>query len=757
RPCSTDEDCANGETCVDGSCVSSDGSAGKLALENPSVDFSGLLVGQAYQLVAPTAAETSVESDSEEEATEGSDTDGEAGSQSGTLGEIVEDGETAPASQSVPADCTCVWSVTPTTAVEFAAISECTTTMTPVESGESTVGVAVSCGGSAAVFSQEAIATVPPTPCTENDDCANDELCLEGICAARTGPVITVLCEEPRAPFVVRFDLRLEDAAGDPIHQGVTREQFRIYEDDREIDYVETGYSVTAAPNLPLKVVLALDYTVSMNEADAIPAMITAAQEFVEADHFTGTHYLGLVEFHGREDQGSGFNAVAPLTRADDQGRALLAQAIPREGDLEPGLSRVWDAVALALSLLGEAEREPGEKHAIVFLTDGRDTTSETTADAVLAEAQADDVTLYPIGFGEVTENEALLQSLAGSTGGTYFSAENADALSDVFAGISSDLRGQWTLSYVTQRNSGTVGVRVEFYDHGASDSFETDVNVGGLAGDSHAAVVEVLDRQYDETADSTSFLIKAAYVPRSITRFGFFVASSASTFTLQEAGGLTSPDDGWILVSSDGRYDLFGPEQLGFGTFGNIGVVTVPGDASHLQIIHDDRVYGYLPRSKTVVFEGAAYLKPANLTVAISPPAGGAVAITPYKLAYALGASVTLSASAFGDYVFNVWSGGSTDSDFNTTVTMNGDQTVVANFYPPRGLTVVVSPTGAGTVSLNPSKTSYRHGEVVTLTATPIGSTFSAWSGGVTGTSTTATVTMDSDKTVTATFTVSE
>ena len=69
--------------------------------------------------------------------------------------------------------------------------------------------------------------------------------------------------------------------------------------------------------------------------------------------------------------------------------------------------------------------------------------------------------------------------------------------------------------------------------------------------------------------------------------------------------------------------------------------------------------------------------------------------------------------------------------------------------------LTVTISPSGSGTVTRNPDLAGYSAGTVVTLTANPgAGYTFSSWSGAVTGTANPTTVTMNSNKSVTATFT---
>ena len=68
--------------------------------------------------------------------------------------------------------------------------------------------------------------------------------------------------------------------------------------------------------------------------------------------------------------------------------------------------------------------------------------------------------------------------------------------------------------------------------------------------------------------------------------------------------------------------------------------------------------------------------------------------------------------------------------------------------------LTINRSGSGTGTVSNNPSGSSFARGTVVTLTATPDpGSSFMGWSGGCSGTTPTCTVTMSSNVIVTATF----
>jgi len=66
----------------------------------------------------------------------------------------------------------------------------------------------------------------------------------------------------------------------------------------------------------------------------------------------------------------------------------------------------------------------------------------------------------------------------------------------------------------------------------------------------------------------------------------------------------------------------------------------------------------------------------------------------------------------------------------------------------------LTIGKTGKGTVTTNPAGTTFAAGTVVTLTATPdVGSPWIGWSGSVTSTSKTITVTMNSNLSLTANF----
>ncbi len=185
--CLANEDCVPGEVCDNGVCIPEPVS--ELALENPGIDFSDLFVGSGYELVAPDPSEPDDESEIVPDAEAEDESPGEAAMRT----------TATPAQRAAPPECACQWSVTPTASAHFSSIDQCTTEMTPDAGGEFTVSVRVACEDVSGKFTESAIASVLPTPCSTNEECNDDEVCADSVCTLRTGPVITVLAERPRA------------------------------------------------------------------------------------------------------------------------------------------------------------------------------------------------------------------------------------------------------------------------------------------------------------------------------------------------------------------------------------------------------------------------------------------------------------------------------------------------------------------------------------------------------------------------------
>jgi len=156
-------------------------------------------------------------------------------------------------------------------------------------------------------------------------------------------------------------------------------------------------------------------------------------------------------------------------------------------------------------------------------------------------------------------------------------------------------------------------------------------------------------------------------------------------------------------------------------------------------------------------------------LTVSLSGTGTGVVTSSPAGIScgsdcsksYVDGTVVRLSTVAFAGSHFAGWSGACSGSGL-CTMTMDGAKSVTATFTadPPAPLSVVVS--GNGVVTSSPAGINcgadcsdpYLLNTVVRLTATAsTGAVFAGWSGACAGVSPTCDLTMDSAKSVTATF----
>ena len=127
-----------------------------------------------------------------------------------------------------------------------------------------------------------------------------------------------------------------------------------------------------------------------------------------------------------------------------------------------------------------------------------------------------------------------------------------------------------------------------------------------------------------------------------------------------------------------------------------------------------------------------------------ITCPAACSMSVLPH-------ASVSLTAKA-GKATFSGWTGACAGQGLTCTLTVDSDAPTTAVFLASYKL--VARTSGAGTVTTNPSGTTFLQGTVVTLTAAPsAGSTFTGWTGACTGTASTCTITMTGDTTATATF----
>jgi M6 family metalloprotease-like protein/uncharacterized repeat protein (TIGR02543 family) len=187
----------------------------------------------------------------------------------------------------------------------------------------------------------------------------------------------------------------------------------------------------------------------------------------------------------------------------------------------------------------------------------------------------------------------------------------------------------------------------------------------------------------------------------------------------------------------------------------------TVPADAApgtwHILVTFDPGVFqDPISADQPFVVAGTTSY---TLTVTQSPSAGGTITRSPDQASYPSGTVVTLTATPSPGYTFTGWTGATPDGvdPLKATVIMDGNKTVTA-LFAINTHTLSTGQVGNGMVSKDPSQASYDFGTSVTLTATPTaGWSFTSWSGDVPAgheTDNPLALTMDGNKTLTATFT---
>ena len=146
----------------------------------------------------------------------------------------------------------------------------------------------------------------------------------------------------------------------------------------------------------------------------------------------------------------------------------------------------------------------------------------------------------------------------------------------------------------------------------------------------------------------------------------------------------------------------------------------------------------------------------PTPLVLTTNPVGVGTIAKDPNNANFAFGDVVTLTANANAGSTFTHWSGDAIGSSNPITITMDTDKTVTSTFLSDAVTSYAITPSivGNGSVTVIPDKVRYLPGEVVTVTAVAdAGWVFSAWSGAISSTAVSTTITMNSNKAITATF----
>ena len=219
----------------------------------------------------------------------------------------------------------------------------------------------------------------------------------------------------------VRIDALVSE--GGKVVQGLQPEDFEISDNG-----VPQQADLVSFEQVPLNVILALDMSDSV-----------AGERLAQLQEAGGAVLAGLT----KDDQAalvtfSNFVSLAsPLSgRLADTRRAL-------DDAYGYGATSLVDGVYAAMQV---GESDAGRALLIVF-SDGLDTSSWLTADAVLDAARRSDAVAYSAAIGEGASS-SFLRELSALTGGTLYKIESTRDLRTTFVRILEEFRHRYLISY---------------------------------------------------------------------------------------------------------------------------------------------------------------------------------------------------------------------------------------------------------------------------------------------------------------------
>jgi len=275
----------------------------------------------------------------------------------------------------------------------------------------------------------------PPYECFYDFGKESKELVIKAIATHREGITVSdfIVTRKIALSFAVRVNRVLVDATvfdkeGNFVN-GLGKGDFVVQEEGAPREIIDF-----APENRPILLGILLDVSGSMQEKidEAQKAAIGFVDRLNDADHAM------LVEFSEKVYMLSDLtNDWAGLKRLIASTKAI-------------GGTALYDALHSTLRRLGKRQ---GRK-AIVILSDGEDTNSQTQFKQVLEEAKGADATIYTIALGSGFADpmgHSKLKELAEQTGGRPFNVSKASQLEGVYTKIADELRRQYSLTYASE------------------------------------------------------------------------------------------------------------------------------------------------------------------------------------------------------------------------------------------------------------------------------------------------------------------
>ncbi|MBD3169005.1 MAG: VWA domain-containing protein [candidate division Zixibacteria bacterium] len=369
--------------------------------------------------------------------------------------------------------------------------------------------------------------------------------------------------------------------------------EVKILEDGQQIDYAESHGFIHTAQNFDMSVVLVLDFTESMaNAENGIETMINGAKSLI--NNMGETHRIAVIEFHDN-DPSDNYSLLQEFTTNKSAAVAAIEDFVDQGA--YNGFSVCWDAVSMGIQQF-PAESDPNSIGALIFLSDGFDNSSSATPAQVIQNAKDRNIRIFNIGVGGIEPaRESTLQNISNQTGGNYYGAEQIEFLEEKFENIMDDLGGNYKISYITPKQvEFTVDISLTYNGNTTYPHINQRVDGDSIAGNHKLGLISFTESSV--TGGSAEFFIRAEHVPRDITTFRFRFDTGKSVDV-----DLVPGYDGGLLgswttpVMDNENFFISTGNELEFGDFGNLFKVTIDNITEfglEIPFTMDNSVYEY-------------------------------------------------------------------------------------------------------------------------------------------------------------------
>jgi tight adherence protein B len=123
------------------------------------------------------------------------------------------------------------------------------------------------------------------------------------------------------------------------------------------------------------------------------------------------------------------------------------------------GETALYDGVGTGLGLFAA---DSSNRRAMVVLSDGKDTVSNTNLDTAVSAARAHGVPVYVVALKSTDYDPASLRVLASATGGRLTNVQQSSSLAAIYGAISAELQRAYRVSYSSRKpNTPDLEIRI--------------------------------------------------------------------------------------------------------------------------------------------------------------------------------------------------------------------------------------------------------------------------------------------------------